>query len=84
MQHSEANMQAGDSRIPEDLMHLLDELSGRVHQTRSCKRCGAVMTLFGAVFFLENGSRSWNIPLPICPRCEPTMELSTYITSKAA
>ena len=57
MQHSEANTRFADSQITKDLILLFDELCGRAHQTRSCKRCGAVMTLFDAVFFLENANR---------------------------
>lgn len=84
MQHSEANTESGDSPITKEVVHLLDQLCGRAHETHTCKRCGAVMTLFDALFFLENEDRSWNIPLPICPKCEPTLELSRYISAKAA
>lgn len=82
MQHGEA--QRADSQVTRDLIHLLDQLGTRAHATRTCKHCGAVMTVFDAVFFLENGDRSWNVPMPICLNCEPTLDLSKCISPKAA
>jgi hypothetical protein len=60
--------------IAKDLETLLDFLSAEPPTIGLCKNCGSKMLHVDAIFFLSDGDRGWNIPLPVCPRCEDGVE----------
>jgi hypothetical protein len=52
-----------------ELETLFDTLSDQAQELRFCKNCGLQMIYIDAMFFLAEGERSWNVPLPMCPKC---------------
>jgi hypothetical protein len=48
---------------------LFDTLSAESPMVRHCKNCGSEMVNINLLLILANSERSWNIPLPICTKC---------------
>jgi hypothetical protein len=61
----------------------LDTLSNRRAVVHSCERCGSEMVNLNATIFLADNEKSWNVSLPICPKCE-RLEYLGFISSQAA
>jgi hypothetical protein len=56
---------------------LLNNLSAPPLTTHLCQACGSKMLYLEAMFCCFGGDRSWNIPLPVCPRCEDFRSVKT-------
>ena len=50
---------------------LLDTISTQLPAAHLCQNCGFEMINIEVLFFLANNRRSWNIPMPICTKCNP-------------
>ena len=50
---------------------LFDTLCAESPVVRHCKNCGSEMVNHYVVIFFADGKRRWNVPLPICPKCDP-------------
>lgn len=56
---------------------LFDNLSATPPAVTVCKECHSVMIHVNTIFFCDDGVRSWNIPLPVCPQCcEQSLKVS--------
>jgi hypothetical protein len=49
---------------------LLDTISVQLPTAHLCENCGFQMINIDVLFFLANNQRSWNIPMPICTKCD--------------
>ncbi len=64
--------------LAREIETLFDNLSAAFTTVMVCKECHSVMTQVDTIFFCENGLRSWNIPLPVCPQCcEQSLNISS-------
>ena len=61
----------------------LDTLSDRGGTVQTCKHCGSEMVNLDATIFFADSEGSWNVPLPVCPKCE-RVEYLRFISSQAA
>jgi hypothetical protein len=65
-----------DPEIIEQIGELLDTLHIHGRKDSCCLHCGSPLKRVHAIFFLLESDRTWNVPLPICSRCD-LKELST-------
>jgi hypothetical protein len=63
--------------LPPHLKELFDNLSA-LPSPHQCRKCGSELMHVNATFF-SLGERVWNLPLPVCPRCE---DLSKFIPAR--
>jgi len=61
----------------------LDTLSNRGATVQTCKHCGSEMVNLDATIFFADSEGSWNVPLPVCSKCE-RVEYLRFISSQAA
>jgi hypothetical protein len=62
---------AGKSATLLSIEALFDALCAQPMTIHLCENCGSEMVNLNVVFFLAHSERSWNIPLPVCPKCDP-------------
>jgi hypothetical protein len=53
-----------------EIQRLLDTLCAQPSVIHLCQNCGSEMVDLDVMFFLDDGERSWNIPVPVCPKCD--------------
>jgi hypothetical protein len=62
-------------RIAEEIENLLDGLSHKPWQNELCSHCGSLLQYIdGKFFLLGENDKGWNIPLPVCPKCDLRLE----------
>jgi hypothetical protein len=68
----------------QDLESFLNTISASPPAIRICPDCGSVMMQVEATLFLWPTNRSWNILLPLCPKCDHDRAESHAVPSYAA
>jgi hypothetical protein len=58
-----------ESDLKIEIETVLDTISTQLPTAHLCDNCGLEMINIEVLFFLANNQRSWNIPLPICTKC---------------
>jgi hypothetical protein len=54
----------------EEVEAALDVLFTQPVTVHQCQRCGCEMVNLDATIYLAETERRWNVPLPVCPRCD--------------
>jgi hypothetical protein len=67
MVHKSLSVSSTVVQTVEELFDALSALPPLVH----CRKCGSRLLQRNATFF-SYGGRVWNLPLPVCTKCEPT------------
>ena len=58
-----------DLNLKIEIETLLDTICAQPAMIHLCESCGSEMVNINVVLALANSVRSWNIPLPICTKC---------------
>jgi hypothetical protein len=67
-----------------ELISLIDELRSRAQTMRTCLHCGSKLVHVDTAFWLSGANRSWNIPLPVCPKCQDGLENVRSLSRKVS
>ncbi len=67
---------------PLALREFLDFLREQSQQLRHCPECGSVFEHLIATFLLYG--ETWDIALPVCPKCDLRSSSHTVVAQKAA
>lgn len=54
----------------EEVEAALDVLFAQPVTVHQCQHCGCEMVKVDATVYLAETERRWNVPLPVCPRCD--------------
>ncbi len=68
----------------EEIQELFESLSAGGRTIRFCRKCSSAMLFADAMFCLWEGDRSWSVPVPVCPKCDLTLEITNSISQNSA
>jgi len=58
-----------DPNLKFDIETLFDTICAQPPMIHLCENCGSEMVNINVVLVLATNERSWNVPLPICKKC---------------
>jgi len=83
--HSSDFKPAGsNSEAIEKVGHLVDELCAQSRTLQVCMHCGSALHQVDATLSLWGDDRSWNVSLPVCPKCDLTLEMVNTVSRHVA